>query len=92
MVNSASILEFLAQRHSAEATTINDYLKGRFLVQTRLLLYGMVGEGLLKTQKRKVEGNRLAIFFQITANGREKLQANTFTAAHCCMERELTVA
>ncbi len=92
MVGHTDILEFLARRPGgAEAVTINDHLKGRFLVQTRLLLHGMVGEGLLKTQKRRVEGNRLAIFFRITARGRERLQADTFTTHtnHC---RELTVA
>ena len=88
MVDQTDILEFLSRHPAgAEATTINDHLRGRFLVQTRLLLYGMVGEGLLKTQKLRVEGNRMAIFFKLDPKGREKLQT-TFTI-NC---RELTVA
>ena len=87
MIDRTSILELLS-RHpgGAEAVTINDHLKGRFLVQTRLLLYGMVNEGLLKTQKIRVEGSRLAVFFKLTPEGRGKL--NNTTNCH----RELVVA
>ena len=82
------ILEFLS-RHpgGAEAAAINNYLKGRFLVQTRLMLYGMVEEGLLKTQKIKVEGSRLGVFFKLTPAGRARLRNTT---NNC--RRELAVA
>ncbi len=89
VIGRMDILKFLSRRHSAEAATINDYLRGSSLIQTRLLLYDMVGGDLLTVRKRKVEGNRMASFFQITSNGREKLLANLPTNHHC---RELTIA